>query len=201
MALTEEPYALPLKLGGQTFAKATACGANSCILASYFESPSIAWMSTSPMVVDGEILVLPKYNGWSQKTPLRGEWPYAVSIWKRPGSSQSLALFVYHLAEAAYYVMKINGDAQAVLMMGYERAAVVLKDSILLYSLVDPTKPPSSISASIASQLLPSLCIASSDTLWLTGYNTIQEWRVDVKTARTYLLPRFCIGFCGFSRC
>jgi hypothetical protein len=185
MALKEEPYALPLKLVGQPFSKASACGANSCILASYSETPSISWISTSSLVVDGVICVLPKFTGWSQKSPLRGEWPFAVSIWKRPGAAKNFAFFVYHLAEAAYYVLKITSEAQTALMMGYERAAVVFKDSILIYNLFDPTRPPISIPATISPQLLPSLCSASSDELVLTSYNTIQQWHIGSKTART----------------
>lgn len=185
MALKEEPYALPLKLGGQPFSKATACGANSCILASYVETPSIAWISTSPLVVDGVICALPKFTGWSQKSHLRAEWPFAVSIWKRPGAAKSFAFFVYHLAEAAYYVFKISSDAQTALMMGYERAAIVFKDSLLIYNLFDPTRPPISIPTCNIPQLLPSLCYASSSELILTSYNTILLLSVNPKTAGT----------------
>lgn len=185
MALKEEPYALPLKVGGRTFCRASPCAAGTCVLASYFESPSVAWMSTSPLVVDGEIVVLPKFTGWVQKSPLRAEWPYALSIWKRPGSSKSLALFVYHLAEAAYYVFKVPADAQVALMMGYERGAIVCKESILLYNLSHPTRPPLSLLASTPPQLLPSLCSSTSDSLILASSSTVQEWHIIPKNSRT----------------
>lgn len=188
MALKEEPYALPLNLGGRTFCRATPCAANTCVLASYFESPSISWMSTSPLVVDGEIVVLPKFNGWLQRSHLRAEWPFAVSLWKRPGSTKSLAFFVYHLAEAAYYILKVPTDAQVALMLNYERAVVVTKESLLVFNLFDPTKPPQSIPASSLAHLVPTLCYAKSDVLVLTANNAIQEWRVDVKSASTYPL-------------
>lgn len=188
MALKEEPYALPLNLGGRTFCRATSCAANTCVLASYFESPSISWMSTSPLVVDGEIVVLPKFNGWLQRSQLRAEWPFAVSLWKRPGSTKSLAFFVYHLAEAAYYILKVPTDAQVALMMNYERAVVVTKESLLVYNLFDPTKPPQSIPASSLAHLVSNLCYAKSDVLVLTANNAIQEWRVDHKSASTFLL-------------
>lgn len=195
MALREEPYALPLNLGGRTFCRATSCAANTCVLASYFESPSISWMSTSPLVVDGEIVVLPKFTGWLQRSHLRAEWPFAVSLWKRPGSTKSLAFFVYHLAEAAYYILKVPTDAHVALMMGYERAVVVTKDSFLVFNLFDPTKPPLTIPASTSYHLVPHLCSSKSDTVVLASDNTIQEWRVNVKSASTYLWHQASILF------
>lgn len=190
MALKEEPYALPLKVGGRTFCRATVCAAGTCILASYFESPSVAWMATSPLVVDGEIVVLPKFNGWVQKSHLRVEWPYAISIWKRPGSTKSLAFFVYHLAEAAYYVFKVPVDAQVALMMGYQCGAVVCKENILLYNLAHPTKAPISLSASTPSQIMPSLCSSTTERLILASGSTVQEWHILPKNASTSLHTR-----------
>lgn len=188
MALKEEPYALPLDLGGRTFSRATPCEVNTCVLASYFESPSISWMSTSPLVVDADIVVLPKFTGWLQRSYLRARWPFAVSLWKRPGSSKSLAFFVYHLAEAAYYILKVPVDAHAALMLGSERAVVVTKESLLVYNLNDPTKPPQSIPASTPTNLVPALCSSKSDVLILASNNTIQEWRIDMKSLCTSLL-------------
>lgn len=186
MALKEEPYALPLKLGGRGFTKATVCGANSCILGSYYDTPSIAWMSISPLVVDGEIVVLPKYVGWSQKCPLRAEWPYAVALFKRPGVAKNLSLFIYHLAEASYKIHKLPTDAQVALMMGYERVAIVFKDEIQVLDLHDPTRRPLYIPAQISVPLIPSLCHGTVDTLVLTSTNIIQEWTINTKTGSTF---------------
>jgi hypothetical protein len=187
MALKEEPYALPLKLDGKAFLKATPCSANTCILASYVDTPSIAWMSISPLVVDGEILVTAKYSGWSQKSPLRAEWPFAVSLFKPPGLAKQPVLFVYHLAEASYSVHKMPLDAQAALMMGYERVAVVLKDTIQVLNCFDPTRGPLSLPAQLSQTIMPSLCNATTDSLVLTSYNTIQEWKITNKPPRTFL--------------
>jgi hypothetical protein len=122
-----------------------------------------------------------------------------VSIWKRPGAAKNFALFVYHLAEASYYVFKISADAQTALMMGYERTAIVLKESLVIYNLFDPTRTPVTIPAQIIPQLLPSLCSATSDCLILTSYNTIQQWAVNPKTAQarvTFQSHAEGFGFC-----
>lgn len=181
---------LPAQLGNAKFSRSVVCTSNTCIVSSFTESPSISWVSNSPFITDGEIVVDHKYNMWQQKGLMRVEWPFAISAQQSRGAVLSCALFLFNLATRTYHAFELPEETSVALLLGPELSVAVLKESFFVLELSSVIPKATIIPAKPLQYLMPNLCSSKPREILLCSMNDIQVWRFTPSKVGT--IPFFC---------
>lgn len=179
---------LASQLGNARFSRGVVCASNTCIVSAFSDSPSISWVSNSPFVADGEVVVEPRYNMWQQRGLMRVEWPFAISIQQSRGAVQHTALFLFNLATRSYHAFDLPEDTQVALLLGPEMAVAVLKEAFFVLELSSVVPQATIIPAKPLSYLMPNLCFSKPREILLCSMNDLQVWRFSLAKQGTTII-------------